>query len=52
MLGCSLVYTDGKVLGYGKDIKLGLSDRKVLGTDLEMYIESHLGLMLEHIWAL
>ena len=30
--GDSLVYTDGKVLGYDEGIKLGLFDGKVTGT--------------------
>ena len=32
LLGDSLVYTDGKVLGYDEGIKLGLFDGKVTGT--------------------
>ena len=33
MLGFSLGYTDGKVLGYDEGIKLGYNGGKVLGSD-------------------
>ena len=51
-LGGSLEYTDGKVLGSYEFIKLVSTDGKVLGTILGNFMESHLGLVLEHIWVL
>ena len=52
LLGDSLEYTDGKVTASNEGIKLGYTDGKVLGTMIGNFMESHLGLMLEQIWAL
>ena len=41
---------DGKVLGSDEGIKLGSTYGKVVGTILDVYMESHFVLILEHIW--
>ena len=52
MLGDSLRYIYGKLLGFDEGIKLGYTDGKLIGTILVMYMESHLECMLQQIWAL
>ena len=49
-LGESLVYPKNKVFGSDEGIKLGSNEGKCLEIYLEMYMESHLGLMLEQSW--
>ena len=51
-LGDSLVYNDGKVFGYDEVINWYYLVVTLFSLYLKMYMESHLGLMLEHIWAL
>ena len=47
LLGDSLGFTDGKVIGSDEGIKMGSTECKWLSTIIEMFTKSHLGLMLE-----
>ena len=49
-IGDFLASNDGKVLGYDEGVNWDYLMVKLLVLYLEMYMESHLGLMLEQSW--